>query len=186
MLVRSLLAVACIAATSPAFAQVSAEKAAQNASNWDVFQKLYPPRALAAKEEGAVGFVVTLDRQGDVTGCRVTHSSGHPLLDEETCKVVTQNAQFSADPSLGPSQTKEHEGLINWRLPNGAAALSAPQAIAEGQAPDKVVCKKTLRTGTIGGYERTCMTQREWARQSDEERDMWADIQGKKGSSHGN
>jgi hypothetical protein len=49
-----------------------------------------------------------------------------------------------------------------------------------------MICKKTVRTGTIAGFERTCMSQREWARQTDEERELWEEVQGKKGSTSGN
>ena len=192
MSVRPLILAACMAATAPAFAQgadqkpLSAEEKAQNASNWDIFLKLYPKRAIEAREEGAVGFTVTLDSKGDVTNCQVTHSSGHPLLDEETCKLITLNAVFKPDPSMGPSQTKTHQGMITWKLPNSTAPISAPTAVAANSAPEKVVCKKTQKTGSLAGFERTCMTPSQWAKQSDDAKDMWGDIQGKKGSTHGN
>jgi len=191
MRVRSLLCVGLILAAAPALAQTAAQKV-QNATNWDVFLKLYPPRALAAHEEGAVGFTVTLNNQGDVTGCQVTHSSGHPLLDQETCKLITLNAVFKPDPLLGPSQTKTSEGVINWKLPAWAASESQKQIAATGNpmvvngVPEKVVCKKTVRTGTLAGYERTCMTPTEWSKQSDAMKADWEDIQGKKGSTSGN
>src|SRR3954469_11068132 len=86
MLRQSIIA-ASLLVTAPALAEVSQQQAAQNASNWDIFLKLYPKRALDAREEGAVGFTVTLDSKGDVANCQVTHSSGHPLLDQETCKL---------------------------------------------------------------------------------------------------
>jgi TonB family protein len=186
MRVRYLMLVAGLLAAAPALSQ-TAEQRAQNASTWDVFMKLYPKRALQAHEEGPVGFKVTLDNKGDVVGCQVTKSSGHPLLDDETCKLVTLNAVFKPDPNLGPSQTKTSEGVINWKLPDskGVAAVS-PTAFADGSAPEKVVCKKTLRTGTLAGYERTCMTPTEWAKQSDAMKADWEDMQGKKGSTHGN
>jgi protein TonB len=127
------LTIACgLLLATPVFAQSPDTAAARNAINWDVFQKLYPPRALVAREEGAVGFVVTLDNRGDVTNCQVTHSSGHPLLDEETCKVVTLNAQFNADPGLSPSQTRTHEGLIAWKLPESLKVLAPPEPIFFG------------------------------------------------------
>jgi protein TonB len=186
MRVFSIVLAAGMLASTPAFAQASDSKAAQNAANWDVFLKLYPARALAAREEGAVGFSVTLDNKGDVVGCQVTHSSGHPLLDNETCKLITLNAQFKPDPSLAPSQTKTSQGVITWKLPNSTAVLAAPQTMASNSDSEKVVCKKTVRTGTLAGFERTCMTPREWARQSAETKETWEDMQGKKGSTHGN
>jgi len=180
------LTIACgLLLATPVFAQSPDTAAARNAINWDVFQKLYPPRALVAREEGAVGFVVTLDNRGDVTNCQVTHSSGHPLLDEETCKVVTLNAQFNADPGLSPSQTRTHEGLIAWKLPESLKVLAPPEPIVVvSSGPEKVVCKKNLKMGTLSGYERICMTPREWAKQSDDMKQVYDDMQGRKGSSN--
>ena len=80
---------------------------------------------------------------------------------------------------------RTHEGLITWKLPASTAQLSAPQAIASS-ALDKVVCKKSVRTGTLAGFERACMTQREWNRTSDEEKQPWEEMQGKKGFTSGN
>jgi TonB family protein len=176
-------------ASTPAFAQApspQAATAAQNDAMWNVFLKLYPARALKAHEEGAVGFLVTLNNKGDVTNCQVTHSSGHPLLDEETCRLVTLNAVFKPDPNLSPSQTRTHEGLITWKLPDSTTSLQSPQEVAATDAPGKIICKKNVKTGTLSAAERTCMTQRQWNRQSDDAKDMWEDIQGKKGSTHGN
>lgn len=182
---RYFIATSLLAATS-VFAQApDAETAARNASNWDVFQKLYPARALAAREEGAVGFTVALDSKGEVTNCQVTHSSGHPLLDEETCKLVTMHAQFKPDPGLSPSQRKTSQGVIAWKLPASTTTLASPRAVASNASPEKIVCKKSVKTGSLATTERTCMTPTQWARQSDEQKAEWEDLQGKKGSTHG-
>ena len=185
MLIRSVIAGACLLAAPAALAQPADQKAGQNALNWEIFQKLYPKRAIAAREEGAVGFVVDLDSKGEVTRCKVTHSSGHSLLDEETCQLVTLHAQFTPDPALGPSQTKSHQGLIAWKLPQSTTSLEAPKPVPVSAAPEEVLCKKTLRPGTLAAFERTCMTPTEWARQSDEMKQPYADVQGKKGSTSG-
>jgi len=185
MSVRAVLVVCGLLATAPAFAQAADQKAAQNAANWEIFQKLYPPRALAAKEEGAVGFKVTIDGTGAVTQCQVTHSSGHPLLDEETCNLITLHAEFKPETEGSRSQLRTREGVIAWKLPGSSTQLAAPRQLAAGSAPEKKVCKKTIRTGTLAGFERTCMTPTEWNRQADEMRQPWEDIQGKKGSTHG-
>ena len=70
------------------------DKEARNAVNGDVLLSEYPPRALAAGEQGLVGFKVTLDRDGYATGCEVTHSSGHKMLDQETCELILNRATF--------------------------------------------------------------------------------------------
>jgi len=115
MRVCDLMFTASLLFAAPALAQTAAQQRAQNASNWDVFLKLYPKRAVQAHEEGPVGFKVTLDNKGDVVWCQVTKSSGHPLLDDETCKLVTLNAVFKPDPNLGPSQTKTSDGVSDWK-----------------------------------------------------------------------
>jgi TonB family protein len=175
------LASACLLLGQPIFAAEPTpdQKAAQNALNWDIFQKLYPKRALEAREEGAVGFVVSLDNKGEVTRCQVTHTSGHPLLDEETCQIVTLHAQFNPDPSLSPSQTKTHEGLIAWKLPASTTVLVPPKPVATAKAPEQVVCKRTVRVGTLAGFERTCMTPTEWAKQTSQMKQPWEEMQQK-------
>ncbi len=49
-----------------------------------VFKK-YPARALAAGEQGDVEFRASYNKHGYVLDCEVTRSSGHRLLDDETC-----------------------------------------------------------------------------------------------------
>jgi TonB family protein len=182
---RTAIMITAVLATAPAFGETPQAAAARNTENWNILQKLYPARAIKAHEEGAVAFKVAIDKKGDVANCQVTHSSGHPLLDAETCKIITLNAQFKPEPGLGDSQTRTREGVITWKLPNSTALLQAPRAVAAVDAPDPVICKKVLKTGTLAGYERTCMTQSDWNLQSDQGNEMWGDVQGKKGSSHG-
>jgi TonB family protein len=184
MILRSIIAIGMFAAV-PALAQAPDPRAVQNARNWDVFLKLYPKRALEAREEGAVGFKVTIDGKGSVASCEITHSSGHPLLDQETCNLITLHAEFKPQEGLSGSQARTSEGIITWRLPDSKTKLASPTAVASN-GQEKMICKKTVRTGTIAGFERTCMSQREWARQTDEERELWEEVQGKKGSTSGN
>ena len=180
-----LLVAAGLLATTPAFGQAADPKAAQNASNWDIFQKLYPPRAIKAREEGAVGFVVTIDAKGAVTQCQVTKSSGHPLLDQETCNIITLHAEFNPESDLSTSQVRTRQGVIAWKLPDSKTALDAPKLLAANTAPEKMICKKSVRTGTVAATERTCMTPTEWSRLSDEERANFEDIRSK-GFTRGN
>ena len=179
------LVAAGLLATTPVFGQAPDPKAAQNASNWDIFQKLYPQRAIKAREEGAVGFLVTIDAKGSVTQCQVTHSSGHPLLDQETCNLITLHAEFNPEPGLSGSQVRTREGLITWKLPDSKTVLNAPRVMAANAAPEKMICKKSIRTGTVAGTERTCMTQVEWSRLSDDERASFEEIR-QKGFTRGN
>lgn len=180
-----LVIAAVLTAAAPFAASAATEGAARNAENWAVLQKLYPARAIAAREEGAVGFQVTIDSKGLVTQCKVTHSSGHPLLDQETCNLITLHAQFKPTGEGSASQTQTSEGMIAWKLPASTTALAAPKAMASSEL-DTVVCRKFVRTGSLAGVERTCMTKREWGKQSDEMRQPWEELQGRKGFTSGN
>jgi hypothetical protein len=131
-----------------------------------------------------VYFLVTLDKDAQPTSCQVTHGSGHPLLDAETCDLIVQHATFrSARDENGRVTKSTHEGVVNWRIPGAAPVSVAPVALTPATAPEKQICKRTVRSGTIGGVERTCMTAREWARLSQESRDWWDEQQGRKGQS---
>jgi TonB family protein len=184
MVSKFLIAATGLLAGIPAVAQTDPQAAARNADNWAIFQQLYPARAIAAHEEGAVGFTITIDRSGAVTGCKVTHSSGHPLLDQETCKLITLHAEFKPEEGLSGSQVRTREGMISWKLPGSSTSLASPKAMASNGDDEKVVCKKTVRTGTLAGFERTCMSQREWARQTDDSKEPWVEMM-KKGFTNG-
>ena len=54
----------------------------------------YPSQSLRNLEEGTVGFRLGVDTQGSVKSCEVTLSSGHPLLDQQTCDLLARRAQF--------------------------------------------------------------------------------------------
>ena len=156
------------------------KKAIQDANNWDVIHKLYPPRALAAREEGLVGFMVEIESSGSPTRCTITHTSGHPLLDLETCQLIMMHATFNRPAGSSPSQKRSYEGVVNWKLPNAPqiAAPVPPKAIAETTAPEQLVCKRIPRTGSIAGFERKCMSKSDWERASSESRTLWDQLQG--------
>jgi hypothetical protein len=59
-----------------------------------------------------------------------------------------------------------------------------PILLTGDQKPEKQVCKKTVRTGTIAGVERTCMTLSEWKKQSDETKMTYEELQGRRGSTN--
>jgi hypothetical protein len=114
----------------------------------------------------------------------VTHGSGHPLLDSETCELIVQHAVFNASKDANGHVVKETaEGVVNWTIPGHAPVPINPVVLTGNDRPEPQVCKKTVRIGTLAGFERTCMTPSEWAKQSDQEKQTYEDIQGKKGNS---
>ena len=147
-----------------------------------VFQS-YPAPSLAAGEQGPVYFLVWLDDKAHPTKCQVTHGSGFPRLDAATCDLIVQHATFKS--VLGPDgrATKStHEGVVNWRIPGTPQPPINPIPLAKADAPEPQICKRRVKVGTLAGFERTCMTQRQWELAARESRENWEELQGRKGS----
>ena len=182
MRARFTLSLAVALLSQPVFAASPVTKAENDRQLSEIVFQNYPPRALAAGEQGAVFFVVSLDKDAHPTTCEVTHGSGHPLLDNETCQLIVQHAVFnSARDAAGRVVRQTTEGVVNWTIPGREPPPINPLLLTGDNKPEKQICRKTVRTGTIAGVERTCMTPTEWARQSDETKQPWQDLQGKKG-----
>jgi len=193
-----LFAALIVGASAPALADAPADVKARNAQSWDVLFSEYPPRALAAGQQGLVGYKVKLDRDGYATECDVTRPSGHALLDEETCRLILNRATFKGvRDSNGRRVATVAEGTVNWVLPSQAASYSgqpaataatglrivdAPAAAGSG----KKICKRSLKTGTLASYERICLSKADWERHAERQREEWGELQGSKGSSRGN
>lgn len=187
MTIRLWALAAGLVAAVPVLAESPSSSATRNAMNWDSLVKLYPPRALAAREQGTVGFVVKLDSKGQPTECRVTQSSGFPLLDQETCQLITLHALFKPAAGISGSQVSTHQGAVAWKLPpTTASGLASSKPVEVAQAPEKMICKKIAATGSNVRTERVCMSRTDWQRASDESRKEWEDMQGKKGMTNGN
>lgn len=54
----------------------------------------YPRSALRAGREGTVSVRYTVEADGRVSDCRVTRSSGHPDLDETTCRLIERRFRY--------------------------------------------------------------------------------------------
>ena len=153
-------------------------KQTRDAKNWDVLRAFYPKRALAAGEEGLVGFVVKIDGTGYARECRVTHTSGYPLLDKETCRLITLRGDFKRPKNATRSQIRTFEGVVNWKLPTTSLdkVPAVPKPIEAAAAPDRVVCKRSPIIGTLTGFERVCMPLRDWMRNNDDSRDDFESV----------
>ena len=184
-----------LGSAAPALAETPASEKARNAQSWDILFSEYPKRALAAGQQGLVGYKVKLDREGYATECEVTRPSGHAILDQETCRLILNRATFKGvRDSSGRRVAVVTEGTVNWVLPSQAATYSGTPAaapsglrIVDAPAPssEKKICKRHLKTGTLATYERICMTRAEWTRNSNRNRDEWGELQGSKGSTSG-
>jgi protein TonB len=78
----------------------------------------YPVAALRAGHEGMVGFRLTVGRDGRVSRCRVTATSGSMALDRATCAILRRRARYwPARDAGGRSARGTDSGRISWRLP---------------------------------------------------------------------
>ena len=148
-----------------------------------VFQN-YPSRALAAGEQGPVFFVVKLDEKAHPTSCEVTHGSGYPRLDAETCELIVQHAVFKS--VIGPNgklKRSTHEGVVYWRIPGKDEPKINPVALGANR-PAPQICRTTTAVGYLYKWERTCLTQREWDIARAESQDHWGQYQGRYGHTH--
>ena len=126
-------------------------------------------------------FRVEIDEQGVVQSCKVVGSSGFERLDRETCDLIVEHATFKPiRDSEGIARDAVHEGLVNWRIPGAASATKVAASTEKG--PDKVICKRIQKTGSLVARSRTCMTAREWAKQAEQYQDEYGAIQGRHGS----
>ena len=89
----------------------------------------YPPAARASAEEGRVSFTLDVDETGRVSECKVTTSSGSPLLDDSTCNYMTANGRFTPphDAKNKPITSKWSSSML-WKL-EVAPAVPAPEAV---------------------------------------------------------
>ncbi len=87
----------------------------------------YPAIALAAGEQGVVGFRATINTSGRVTSCEITSSSGFAVLDATTCRLVRVRARFNpVRDQNGTSIPDTYDGRVKWSLPAPVPAPAAP------------------------------------------------------------
>lgn len=157
-----------------AVAAASPDAPVQSKNGEFIFRQ-YPPRAKAAGEQGTVKFQVEVNAKGIVLSCKVTRSSGFRRLDDETCEMIVDHATFT--PTLdsgGKEREAVHDGLVNWKLDDGSVA---PPKVSEANLPDKIICKRITKTGSLVAHSRQCMTRRQWEFQAQEARDAVGEIQ---------
>lgn len=78
----------------------------------------YPSRALREEREGTTRFRVSVSADGRVASCQVTGSSGHPDLDETTCKLIERRGRFTpATDGNGQNTTGTWSSAVRWEIP---------------------------------------------------------------------
>lgn len=78
----------------------------------------YPATARRNGESGTVSFSLAIDRDGRVTRCTVTKSSGSTSLDATTCAIIQRRARFTpARDERGKAVEDFTTARIRWDLP---------------------------------------------------------------------
>lgn len=80
----------------------------------------YPPAAIRAREQGRVVADLTVDRQGQVTDCRIVESAAASLA-EQTCHLAVSNTGLfrAARDRRGATVASHYRLRIHWQLPDG-------------------------------------------------------------------
>jgi len=79
----------------------------------------YPAEAVKQGIEGTVTFEAKVDASGKPTACRITVSSGSPILDRRTCEIVEAKGQFR--PAVGPggkAVAGRYSNRAIWKMPD--------------------------------------------------------------------
>lgn len=88
----------------------------------------YPRTSLVNEEQGSVTVKVKVDKNGVVTSCKVTKSSGHVALDEQTCALFRARARFDpATDRKGRARAGDFTQQITWKLADSEPITVMPR-----------------------------------------------------------
>lgn len=92
-------------------------RAADSPARW-VSSDDYPPPAIRAGEQGAVGVAFTVDVWGRATDCTVVTSSRSRILDDATCRLIEERARYTpARDGAGAAMESRQTLRFRWVLP---------------------------------------------------------------------
>lgn len=115
----------------------------------------YPSVAMRNDVSGKVRFILTVSREGVVTGCDVTQSSGSAELDSQTCTLLTRRGRFHpAQDDKGRPVTGTYASSVNWVLPK--TVVAPPAGVLEisfviGEDGETSDCKVVRAEGAANG-----------------------------------
>mgnify|MGYP000269951337 CR=1 FL=1 len=114
----SVAAAALLLAISPAAARTPVPpQPLGNPGEW-IGTSDYPSGALRRQSEGATSFRVTVGIDGRVSACQITVSSGWAVLDEATCRLISERARFSsASDRKGRPVIGYYQNRVRWMIP---------------------------------------------------------------------
>jgi TonB family protein len=154
--------------------------------NGEFLSAYYPEGALKRGEEGTVWFKIGIEKEGWISSCEITQSSGYQALDRETCEIMVQYARVK------PVRTPEgrivraiQDGRIAWQLPASATRSATAPSFNRTRKPDPIMCRRDNTTGSMVAKTIQCLTRSEWELQQGFTQDTWREFQGKGHSTGG-
>jgi TonB family protein len=91
----------------------------------------YPAAAALRAEVGSVAFTLDVDASGRVAACHVAASSGSQALDDTTCRILTERAQFTpARDGAGAAVPDRISDRVTWTLPEPPTEARAQANLA--------------------------------------------------------
>jgi TonB family protein len=109
----------------------------------------YPADAIRRGEQGVVAFTLDVDLSGRVSACRITGSSGSATLDEATCRIVRERAQFTpAQNRRGRAVPDRVSSRVRWVLPE--RETNHPLANLASYVSDSDYPAEAIRRGEQG------------------------------------
>lgn len=100
----------------------------------------YPAEALKKGVQGKVTFEVDVDPEGKPTACRVSQSSGSPILDKATCDLVLSKGKFQPATLGGKPVAGTFSKSTFWRLAEGVPGGSGYAATIIDFSSDPPTC----------------------------------------------
>jgi len=97
----------------------TAKRAApRNSGTW-IDDRDYPPSGIRNELEGSVGYRLVVGTNGRVSSCELTRTSGHRVLDDATCRLLSNRARFDpATDETGAKVMGTYSGSVTWELPD--------------------------------------------------------------------
>lgn len=79
----------------------------------------YRSRWIREGLQGTAKFRLEIAASGKVSGCTITQSTGHAVLDQATCELIVRRARFTpATDSSGAATGGAYVSSIRWVLPD--------------------------------------------------------------------
>lgn len=139
---------AALVVSSPATAgQPTKPVPLANPGEW-LTENDYPKSSLDAGHEGTTSFLVNVSADGRVSACKVTVGSGWEVLDETTCRIVSERARFTpAFDKRGRAIAGTYANRVRWvipkeqRLPRDGLAVTTMVITPDGEISNCQVVK---------------------------------------------